>query len=474
MPARLAYQPRLDQSFNAMPEAAILLHTGKSDPGMADASLYEPHVQYQADLFDEMSSRDWSEGEDDHGRAVGHAFLIWTGLIAGKPVSDADVSASIDFLLGYLDRQGRLGESPLSLHDSAKLTEWLSRAAYCAMLAGDQRLRAHPFFAYRAYWLMHQLQPGPVSYLTGTYQIDPWDRVRVNHWKADVARSTIAEGLLDLAVLYPSPEIKFWLETVNGGVPALNVPGVRALAETEVPADFSLPPYGFYPGAGLVLWRPDWNPQGEALLARGAVAEDPAAEHDAGQITYIVGGEPVLVEAREDAVVTDAAGEPVRIPAHNVVRVGGDAPLGGVGVPIITRQLDESGGNLRIDASAAHPKLSQAHRDLFWETGGELRMIDNLSYALGQRERTELFWHLGATAPVAIEQDGTRTIVEWGDHALVLQANQPVTVEQFLVPDGSDFPGAEHVVLRLQTIGRPPNLRVLTRVLPREARKTKE
>lgn len=379
-----------------------------------------------------------------------------------------DYERGVVGLLDVLDATGQFGDIRGGALRSLNVNHALTQAAYIGALRGDDRLRSHAYFAFAPYWLMHRFQPNGKPFLT--HQATPEEAASL--------RSRTYGELIGLASLYPSPEIKWWFENFgNEEIGAGFAMTRKYLQETELPDDFEPPPYGVYPHAGVLFWRSNWTPSADALMARGAVENDPNAKLDAGHVTWIAHGDPVLTkaDARAEAEPVDyenrsaksGAVETWTIPAHNVLRIGENKPTSGH-APIVTRELNAQGGNLRIDASALYPELSQWHRDLFWETGGELRIIDTINYEFGQRERTSLFWHLSATKPVGIQTDRSRSIIEWDDFAVVIQGNSPLELEQFLVPD---YPGAEtqHVALALRTIGRPPSLRVLTRVLPREA-----
>lgn len=379
-----------------------------------------------------------------------------------------DYERGVGGLIDALETMGRFGDLRGGLNRAFAVNEALCQAAYETALHGDDRLRSQPYFAFAPYWFMHRFQPNGMPYLT---------HEEAAGGNPEAIRTQTFSALAQLASLYPSPEIQWWFESFGDQAgPAMAMAQQYLKDNAELPEDFAPAPYGLYPHAGVLFWRSSWAPNADALYARGAVDNDPDSRLDAGQVSWTAHGDPVLIQAQADYQNTPAlpegapAGGEVEqwtIPAHNVLRVGENLPNPGR-APIITRELSAAGGNLRIDASALYPELSQWHRDLFWEADGELRIIDNIRFDFGHRDRTTIFWHLSAEDPVKLTQDRSRTIVEWGDSAIVIQGNSPLEIEQFLVPDG---PNSKkwHVALALRTIGRPPSLRVLTRVLPREA-----
>ncbi|MBK1859426.1 hypothetical protein [Cerasicoccus arenae] len=392
-------------------------------------------------------------------------LLTVLSLALGREEYAEDYERGVLGLLKAMDSTGRFGDLRGGIVRAFGIDDALIQAAYATALQGDDRLRGHSYFAFAPYWFMHRFQPNGAPYIT--HQITP-EQAR--------AIKRMTDGTLSsMASLYPSPEIQWWFEHFGPEESSAREVSVNEfLGPNALPADFAPPPYGLYPHAGVLFWRSSWERNADSLLVRGAVEADTNSVRDAGNLLWIAHGDPVLVDAdmayEVAPVLTDEtkprAIETRLIPADNVLRVGTAEPIDGR-APIITRELNSQGGNLRIDASALFPELGQWHRDVFWEAGGEVRIIDTIRYALGQRERTSVFWHLNATEPVNLEADRSRTIVEWDEFAIVIQGNSPLEIEQFLVPDGRGV-DTSHIVLAMRTIGRPPSLRILTRVLPRE------
>lgn len=449
-------------------QAAYMLEVLKANPELAtDVDLSEVQSQLETQLEQARARLDQRPEDAPVNLDLVNDLAILTvvSAVLDQEEHALDYERGVIGLLDVLETTGRFGDLRGGAMRSLNINHALVQAAYIAALHGDDRLRDHAYFAFAPYWMMHRFQPNGEPFLT--HQIAPDD--------ASAVKARTYGELIALASLYPSPEIKWWFENFGDEEIGSGFALTREyLNETELPEDFEPPPYGLYPHAGVLFWRSNWQPNADALLARGAVENDPNAKLDAGHITWIGHGEPVLTKASEEAQLTpvdnrngEADAEKRLIPAHNVLRVGDAQPVSGR-APIVTRELNANGGNLRIDSSALYPELSQWHRDLFWEAEGELRIIDTINYDFGQRERTTLFWHLNAKEPVKLETDRSRTIIEWEDSAIVVQGNSPIEIQQFMVPDA---PGSEekHVVLALRTIGRPPSLRVLTRVLPRES-----
>ncbi|MEO0796623.1 MAG: hypothetical protein AAFX93_15745 [Verrucomicrobiota bacterium] len=387
--------------------------------------------------------------------------LLLISIALGKEEQTESYEIAVAGLYGVLNETGRFGSQTGGFLESSSASQRLMGSALWAASFGDSRLRAHPYFAFAPYWFMHHLQPGDFSYPShGVGRVSEAEMRRL-----------IAKELLGLSMLQVSEDIRWWLENFAPNDADLLRPELYVeLAGLDLPEDFEPPaPYGIYPDAALVFWRSSWDFEADGLVAIGALIDEEGTAKEAGHISWLQDGKPVLVEVADTNEVIDSEGNTVVIPAHNVVRVGDGVPRERK-APIITRELTTEGGNLRIDCSGIFAELGQWHRDLFWTTGGELRIIDNIAYSLGVRDRTEMFWHLGATEPVEITEDESRTIIEWGSAAVVIQSNVPMELRQFMVPSGVEVDGEQQmeVVIAMRTIGRPPSFRVLTRVLHRE------
>lgn len=369
-------------------------------------------------------------------------------ILSGQKPGDEDYEQAVAWLLDIIDATGRFAERPGPMDQWMSLDEMLVNAALRASLLGDQRLKDQSFFAFLPLWTMHQLQPTDEQ----------------------ATMKAVTKSLAHQSQLYPSPAIQWWMENVPE--PAIRLKRFDAV---ELPADYSPPPpFGFYPQAAVVFWRSSWAVDSGGLIADGALPQAPESALTAGHVSWTAHGDPVLVQGEEVFQSYPVDAKPDKsgqlsaslIPTGSVLRVGDNQPTPGR-APIIVRELNASGGNLRINASELFPQLNTWHRDLFWEAGGELRIIDNISYEFGHRDRTAIYWRLSASQPVNIETDRKRTIIEWGENAIVLQGNTPLEIDQFLVPVSAEDL-TQQVVIRLQTIGRPHTLRLLTRVLPRE------
>ncbi len=433
--ARQAYIPSRDSISSSL----LNEFAATPSPGLSLATAYS---QLAARI---QKNPNWRA---DPAIAEACCQLLNQAIYAGQQPGDEDYERALAWLMEIVEVSGRFGERPGPLEQWMSLDQSLVNAALHTALLGDYRLKDQSFFAFLPLWTMHQVQPD----------------------SDQATRKAVTKFLIGQSQLYPSPNIQWWLENVPQ--PPIHLKRFDAVT---LPADFPPPPsFGFYPQAAVVLWRSSWAPGADGLVTHGALADDAATCLQAGNVSWTPHAEPVLVLGNEATQGYAIGAEPNEdgaimaslIPASSVIRVGENQPEPGR-APIIVRELNDHSGNLRVNASELFPQLSIWHRDLFWKTGGELRIIDTISYDFGKRDRTSFFWRLSATEPVSIETDRKRTIVEWGENAIVFQGNTPLEVDQFLVPVSATDPTPQ-VVIRLRTIGRPHSLRLLTRVLPRE------
>ncbi len=442
MEARVAYEPKPSDETQAM----TLL--GEKGETLSTAALKEKITTLLAE-------------EDAWANNVAISELcgqyLGAALKEGQKPGDPDYEQAISWCLETINTAGRFAERPGSMTRWQSINRPLIQAAYQTALLGDSRLRDQRFFAFLPLWNMHQLQPWQ--------QIDP----------DNPALDAITGSLMLQSALYPSPDIKWWLDNVPPEPIATPL-----LATVELAEAYSPPPtFGLYPQAAVMFWRSSWASGADGLVARGSITNAPESSENAGHVSWTAHGNQVLIRNASEtkAFALNAQPDesetrtPQKIPPGNVLRVGDATPQPGRAT-LIVRELNAIGGNLRIDASDDFLELSLWHRDLFWTVGGEFRIIDTVRYDFGERDRTSFYWHLSASEPVKIETSRKRTIVEWDDNAIVFQGNTPLDVDQFLIP-GADG-GAPHVVLCLRTIGRPHSLRLLTRVLPRETSAMKE
>lgn len=451
MEDRIAYQPQpLDEYLQRQlllgPESFTKLPEGKTrEESLADNRHF---------IAKHVEEPNWT---DNLVVAQACLALLEDAILLGQKPGDEDYEQAITWLTEIINASGRFAERPGPVLEWDTINAALVRAAYRSSLVGDNRLKDQTYFAFLPLWYMHHLQPGG------------------DNGPNETLLALINNSLIDQSLLYPSADIKWWLETIpEEPVNSALIP--PALAAVEIPEDFTPPPpFAVYPRAAVLFWRSSWAPGADGLVVYGALDGNLSTFERAGQVEWIAHGDPVLIQADQASEVVaidakpNADGELTTqlIPRYSTMLIGESTPQPGR-APIIARDLNALGGNLRVDGSAIYPELSLWHRDLFWEAGGELRIIDTVRYDFGQRDRTSFYWHLSATEPVTIETDRSRSIVEWGENAIVFQGNSLLDVEQFLVPNSEAGDGV-HVVIRLRTIGRPHSLRLLTRVLPREA-----
>lgn len=237
-----------------------------------------------------------------------------------------------------------------------------------------------------------------------------------------------------------------------GDIPAEHIIDSDELAAQGKNGGVSL--FGYDPQKRLLIWRSDWDDQADSLELIGSNPKDPDAPAP-GQAAIILGGQPVM-DARgridSDGRQDLATAEPLTVEKQTMRRAD---------VGILLRKLDASGGHARLNMTGTIPALSNWTRDVFWNAGVGMRIVDDLDFRIGVRGRCTFCWHLATTDPVSVKQEGRRTLVEWPGIAMIMQSSSIVKV--------TAVPLDDQTVLEVRTVGRPTNLKILTRIVPEEA-----
>ncbi len=164
-------------------------------------------------------------------------------------------------------------------------------------------------------------------------------------------------------------------------------------------------------------WQSGTGPDAELLLLNGLTPGTPFP----GSLTLSQGRRP-LVSGGE--LAADFAGES-----------DGGGPLprlvpqpAAASSPVRVRELDDTGGQARVDLTAIGPDLSLWNRDVFWQAGGEVRVVDELATHLGKAARVGFVWTLTGHVPVTVTEEPNRTLVETPELTMIFQADVPIRV----------------------------------------------
>ncbi|MGE9292468.1 MAG: hypothetical protein ACQKBW_02555 [Puniceicoccales bacterium] len=138
-------------------------------------------------------------------------------------------------------------------------------------------------------------------------------------------------------------------------------------------------------------------------------------------------------------------------------------------VPILLRRIDDTGGEGRIYLSESEPGVSVWNRDIFWEHEGEVRVIDNVATRLGETHRYRVTWWLWTEGPVTLEQDKRKTIVDWPEGTLIVQSGASLRVTATPLAADASGQSVSLTLLTVESVEEPPEIRVMTRLLPGKA-----
>lgn len=394
-----------------------------------------------------------------HQVAVMSQQVIILSLLLGKDQHANDYAFGVQHLGYVLNRFGRFGELNAGMAYAQMTMEAVVVATRAMMLHDDDSAFTHDCWLYMADWLIHLLQPG---------------RMGVNYGDARrVARqerrgSSMAHVLASIAWLRQDPIAIWALKHQFEGYP-MSLAGYGASLYDGLNTKFEPLPYGYFPQAGLLVWRNHWGDNSSGLWIRVGYPADVFDHQDRGHLSFTLNGKPILWDCGMPPSSDEYMDRVYRsFRSHNVLSVDFDAPIR-ASAPLIVRLLDENRGNVRVDGSDCHQALARWHRDVFWRADEELRIVDDLSFKIGERGHISFQWHLAQAEPVDLVRNKRRFIIETDDVAMVIEANETIIVSQTVANNysRSNTKESSHTVLLVESVGRPLNLKIITRIIPK-------
>lgn len=386
--------------------------------------------------------------------------IILVSLLLGKEEHLQAYELGVEHLLNALNRFGRFGELNAGLTYAQLTMNAVAVATRAMMLNDDDRAFNHNCWLNMADWLIHLLQPGRLGVNYGDA-----------HNAARQARngSSISEVLANIAWLREDPIALWALKYQFDGYPA-SMAGYGAALHDGLETKFEPLPYGYFPQAGLLVWRNHWGDDSSGLWIRGGDPADVYDHEDRGHLSFTLNGKPILWDCgMPPSPGHEMDSEYRSFRSHNVLSVNFNAPKR-ANAPFVVRLLDENRGNVRVDASQCYKELARWNRDVFWRANDELRIVDDLSFKIGERGRVAFRWHLAERNAVDLVRNNRRFIVETDDFAIVIEANETIVVSQTVASNYSLTNTQEnsHIVLLIESVGRPLNLRIITRIIPKD------
>lgn len=386
--------------------------------------------------------------------------LVRACLVLGVDHRRASYERGVANLLRAMDAQGPQGEFVEGLRYSGISVESLYSIARAAARAGDDRLRRHPFLTRFPTWLVHHFQPG--GFLVNAFDSPYSSR---GHLSRD-------QGLLATAAFVAGSPHALWALRTRAGFPA-TLDGL--LAAAMPPAQAAPPPlWADYALATRLNWRSSWDDDRAAgFWLRGGHPGDFHDHMDRGHVNFIIGRQPLLIEAGTlTYAVPNNATHLRSVAGHNVLQIGDAAPerlkpaelnragqimtREGRAAPIAVDRMDHAGGAATVDLSRCYASLVRWQRRVQWDASAVT--IDD-EVELKQPEVLQFRWHLGvpADAPTATTGEGRMTA---GDVAIIYAAEPQVVARVEPMPDATLAPNkiTEHACVVLRT--RDPVLRL--------------
>jgi hypothetical protein len=276
------------------------------------------------------------------------------------------------------------------------------------------------------------------------------------------------------------------------GGPSDDLPGLAARALPAVDASAAPPLFAYYARATRVNWRSSWDENATGVWVRGGHPTDQHDHQDRGHVNFILHGRPILIEAGTPAYhhplmmthYTTGAG-------HNVLQLGTEFPeaqakagqlvqltgwqkSGGV-APITVHRLDDSGGEVMVDATACYDGPEKWNRTVAWDAE-RLVVNDEVALANGAKNVILFRWHLGTDKQVTVYRVRRTYSFSCLGAAFSFEGSQPLVVEQAVMPDntleghtGEVDPGNFHTCIVVRTAQPCAALSLHTEVVAKPA-----
>lgn len=312
-----------------------------------------------------------------------------------------------------------------------------------ARAAGDARFTNLPFAERSWKWFAHMLMPGGM--LVNCYD----SRMpSLPNW----AMRSPLDSMALAAVISGDPVA---LRTVQSLFPdpSHSMSGLRflaALAEANgAPPSEPIQPWASFPSQQLVTWREAMrgpsNPLPEmALWVKGSSLKERSHGHrDQGQVTVQFGGRMILMDCgTPDYSSPDYSTKYAGAAGHGIMQVGEIRPhQQAVDAPAEVVALGPTGGQVRVNSSAAYAAGTQCTRDVTWSAQGRVTLADSVVLPSLVAAGTEIYrLHTGSSEPLSISGSGANWTVSWHGTQMSLQASGPIVVEQVQWPDAVRAP----------------------------------
>lgn len=320
---------------------------------------------------------------------------------------------------------------------------------------GDLRCHENPFVGNCWSWFAQMLMPG--RQLVNTYD----SRMSaLPSW----AVSTPLGSVVNAAFGSGDPRALRVMSTLH---PAGNssIAGVRyaaALASLGTASPEYLPTFAHFQSQQQVVWRSAWEAPSQpqtafALFVRGGSPNDSHGHRDQGQVSIYSGDRIILMECgTPDYGAADMEEKYARAAGHGIMQIGELTPRArAVSAPITVERLDQAGGKVLVDTTAAYQGVRSCRRQVEWQASGRALITDSVELEAEAPAGTEFFrFHTGANAPVTITEMKGGWRVTWPGVMMQITSESPIEVEQVQWPDAVKEPFVHQAIIIRSTDAR--------------------
>ncbi len=383
----------------------------------------------------------------------------------------------------YLDDPALLGAYNMGVENLARSIErlgadgaFLEGFSYCAQTSGalfevindlksngDMRCHALPYVNNAWKWMLHMYLPGRRlvnSYDSGMSNLPSWAMLAPMDCLASAAiGSSDPEAIPTLKSLFSKG-----LQLLAGIRYKAAIDGATALTD--------FPTFAYFPSQQQVVWRSDWQAPAAnsqtalAIWLKGGSLNDGHSHRDQGQVSIYCGNRVVLMDCgtpdystpRFEQDYAQAAG-------HGIMQIGEQVPRNKpINAPVTVATLDQNGGDVTVDTTAAYTGVSNCTRKVRWSSAGVFTIDDHVELLASVTPGTEFYrFHTGSTAPLAISGSGSSWRVEWAGTSATITSSHPIYLEQLDWPDATAAP-FRHRALIIRTVETISSLDLSSRI----------